>query len=997
MVHYGTIASGNQVMRSATERDKISADLGGVLCFEMEAAGLMNSFPCLVIRGICDYSDSHKNKRWQPYAAGTAAACAKEVLSVMPPAEVAQTRKVAFAIASHEFLPLLYENTCIYEESKTRNRQRVPGTCEWFTNHSLFNQWNSVSDNQIPGLLYVTADPGCGKSVLSRYLIDEVLPQTGRTVCYFFFKDDFEQQKSSLSAICSVLHQLFDHHPHLLTDQVLTGYVNRGKGFFESFENLWHIFLLATANQETVCVLDALDECRDGDRKLLVDAICSISLSKTTQHGGPRFLLTSRPYEHIRAQISIQLTSMTSIHLQGDQGPTADAITEEIQLVLDSRINETAKFFCLEPDEEVLMRTQLASIPNRTYLWITLIFDGLMKKKSGISKSDIMDLLRKPPQSVYDVYEQILNKSPDRQDARRLLHIIIGAKRPLSLEEMSIALAFKNEQSVDSVSERIIPRSRIGTYVRGLCGLFAIVVDDKVYLLHQTAKEFLIHDDTRGPPRELRHNFDEFNRNDSTESYIWRQSITIANTNTVLAGICMLYLASEFSFKNPLFLEYAPTYWAVHYRQSPDNCQLEMAKMAKDLCMPSKQCSQWTTIYNQHGGHLLPESPLCLASAMGLEQTVKLVLLEEYSINIDSKNNSSSLMSPLRRLLQVKQSLKTKRGRTDDTDVQLAMCYAAQDGHQAVVKLLLRIKDSIKSKDYWYGKAPLWSAAVHGHEDMVKLLLQNKAGFEMKDSRSWTPLFCAAELGHAAVVKLLLDNKAEFEIKDNRGRTPLCEAAWYGHVGVVKVLLQRNADVNSMDKHSRTPLSFAVMKGYEAVVKLMLETGQANVNLKDVMGRTPLSYAADNGYEAIAKLLLGDKQITVDSMDNDGRSPLSHAAESGHEGMVNLLLNTGQADVNLKDYGGRTPLSYAAEGREEGVIRRLLEDERIDVDLTDKSGLSPLSYAAQSEYEGVVSLLLETSRASVNLKDIYGRTPLSYAIEKKHEAVIKLFQSVGSQ
>jgi nucleoside phosphorylase len=89
VVHYGTIASGNQVMRNAAERDRVSAELGGVLCFEMEAAGLMNSFPCLVIRGICDYADSHKNKRWQAYAAGTAAACAKEVLSVIPSAEVA--------------------------------------------------------------------------------------------------------------------------------------------------------------------------------------------------------------------------------------------------------------------------------------------------------------------------------------------------------------------------------------------------------------------------------------------------------------------------------------------------------------------------------------------------------------------------------------------------------------------------------------------------------------------------------------------------------------------------------------------------------------------------------------------------------------------------------------------------------------------------------------------------------------------------------------------
>jgi nucleoside phosphorylase len=94
VVHYGTIASGNQVMKDAIERDKVSTEFGGVICFEMEAAGLMNSFPCLVIRGICDYSDSHKNKKWQPYAAAAAAAYTKELLSVTPPSDVAKTRTV---------------------------------------------------------------------------------------------------------------------------------------------------------------------------------------------------------------------------------------------------------------------------------------------------------------------------------------------------------------------------------------------------------------------------------------------------------------------------------------------------------------------------------------------------------------------------------------------------------------------------------------------------------------------------------------------------------------------------------------------------------------------------------------------------------------------------------------------------------------------------------------------------------------------------------------
>ncbi|KAF2270035.1 purine and uridine phosphorylase [Lojkania enalia] len=90
VVHYGVIASGNQVMRDAAQRDKVSANFGGVLCFETEAAGLMNSFPCLVIRGISDYADSHKNKSWQAYAAGIAAANAKELLSVIPATAVTE-------------------------------------------------------------------------------------------------------------------------------------------------------------------------------------------------------------------------------------------------------------------------------------------------------------------------------------------------------------------------------------------------------------------------------------------------------------------------------------------------------------------------------------------------------------------------------------------------------------------------------------------------------------------------------------------------------------------------------------------------------------------------------------------------------------------------------------------------------------------------------------------------------------------------------------------
>ncbi|KAL4881691.1 hypothetical protein BJY04DRAFT_218132 [Aspergillus karnatakaensis] len=79
-IHYGLIASGNQVMKDGLTRDRLKQELN-ILCFEMEAAGLVDDFPCLVIRGISDYADSHKNDMWRSYAAAAAAAYAKELLS----------------------------------------------------------------------------------------------------------------------------------------------------------------------------------------------------------------------------------------------------------------------------------------------------------------------------------------------------------------------------------------------------------------------------------------------------------------------------------------------------------------------------------------------------------------------------------------------------------------------------------------------------------------------------------------------------------------------------------------------------------------------------------------------------------------------------------------------------------------------------------------------------------------------------------------------------
>jgi hypothetical protein len=110
-IHYGLIASANKVMKDALVRDQLAAE-NDILCFEMEAAGLMNQFPCLVIRGICDYSDSHKNKEWQGFAAMTAAAYAKDMICQIRPSLVEAEKNISDILLGIQDLYRSQFHTC---------------------------------------------------------------------------------------------------------------------------------------------------------------------------------------------------------------------------------------------------------------------------------------------------------------------------------------------------------------------------------------------------------------------------------------------------------------------------------------------------------------------------------------------------------------------------------------------------------------------------------------------------------------------------------------------------------------------------------------------------------------------------------------------------------------------------------------------------------------------------------------------------------------------
>ncbi|GAB1206267.1 hypothetical protein APSETT445_004952 [Aspergillus pseudonomiae] len=123
-IHYGLIASGNQLIRSAQIRDQMSCE-HDVLCFEMEGAGVMNTFPCLIIRGICDYADSHKDKTWQRYAAATAAAFAKLLLLQVRPTQEYEPAVLTSQVQEHASIAKRWPDDGLEQEKASQKKQRL--------------------------------------------------------------------------------------------------------------------------------------------------------------------------------------------------------------------------------------------------------------------------------------------------------------------------------------------------------------------------------------------------------------------------------------------------------------------------------------------------------------------------------------------------------------------------------------------------------------------------------------------------------------------------------------------------------------------------------------------------------------------------------------------------------------------------------------------------------------------------------------------------------
>lgn len=461
----------------------------------------------------------------------------------------------------------------------------VEGTCKWFLDGRTFLDWRDRDESSI---LWVTAGPGCGKSVLSQALVDKgYLNPSGKShICYFFFKDGLDARTDGKHALSAILHQLFSEGNQKFINNALPAYERHGSKLKERLSEMWSILLecAKSTTEYIICVLDALDECERSARvafQSLLHTFYAGQASQTTS--GPirlKFLITSRPYDDVKDHFSGVMDLGTCIELDGSLH--ADAIASDINLVIDHEVPRMLKGLSGTTCQSVIDRLKKAE--NRNYLWLYLTLDIIRQSPTSfVYDSDFGRVLDTLPTTVEEAYGKILQRVGHIPRARKILQIVLAAQETLTLEEMNIALA-TSEQSwpASKKSLQLIPRDSIKSIVENTCGLFVQVFDSEIHLIHQTAREYLT---TSG--------------NDA--QHPWRGTISLITANGVLCELLLklLLMVDKTYTKSTTDMEvatvlrldepdiplsrYAAKYWREHWQLTTADTRASMIDMATAL------------------------------------------------------------------------------------------------------------------------------------------------------------------------------------------------------------------------------------------------------------------------------------------------------------------------------------------------------------------------------------------------------------------------------
>ena len=519
---------------------------------------------------------------------------------------------------------LLRDLASDWERGKNYSPPRVEGTCEWFLSDKRFRTWR---DCRTSALLWVSAGPGCGKSVLSRSLIDEGRLSTRvatSTVCYFFFKGGEQGRTGEADALSAILHQLFSQQvTGRLIRHALSAHKNFGHDLSRNASELWRILMDCTKSVDTgeiICVLDALDECDAASRKQIIDRLRSFYFQeqKTSKL---KFLITSRPYGDLEASFRQFSATAMYVHFDGDE-KYCD-ISHEISLVIDARLLKLVRNLGADDRHEISER--LKSMENRTYLWLHLTFSIIEQDPSKYKKwSTIERLLSDPPMQISNMYETILGRSKNSRTVELLLQIVLIATRPLTLDEANISLTLALQKERFTSHAVLLanqwPPGNFKTVLKNLCG-FISVYDSKIFFIHQTAREFLTAQD---------------------QQIGWKGSLSLQASHRTMSLCCLHYLmlpdfatvqdAPEHQYP---FMEYAGSNWAFHFRsQAVDQAD---KNDARELCrVLGPRARLWRPFLVNQDNNIWQEDwaswpDLTFASYLGLASVVNDIITKEHA------------------------------------------------------------------------------------------------------------------------------------------------------------------------------------------------------------------------------------------------------------------------------------------------------------------------------------------------------------------------------
>ncbi|XP_072231838.1 receptor-interacting serine/threonine-protein kinase 4 [Leuresthes tenuis] len=322
------------------------------------------------------------------------------------------------------------------------------------------------------------------------------------------------------------------------------------------------------------------------------------------------------------------------------------------------------------------------------------------------------------------------------------------------------------------------------------------------------------------------------------------------------------------------------------------------------------------------GGGSLLHHAITLAN----EEAVKFLLLNNANPNLANARGSTPLhlatekhLKPLAELLLGRRSTNVN---AKDEDQYTALHWAAQNGDEAITRLLLDRGAAINETD-GQGRTPAHVACQHGQENVIRVLLSRGADVRIKGKDNWTALHFAS---------------------------------WQGHLGIVKLLVkQAGADVDGQTSDGRTPLHLASHRGQYRVARILIELG-ADVSMTSAGLTTPLHVAAETGHTSTSRLLI-KHQADIHAQNTQGFTPLHMASQSGHLATVKMLIAEG-ADPYRCTQALRTPCHLAAESGHCEVLKELLLHCPDGGNLSDEQGLSPLHLAVQGGHSNIITMLL---------------------------------------